>query len=179
MNAQLHIILQNPLGLAIGVFGISVMVLFFLVAKGMAQDDLVLQRMRNARVSRLGDRSSNSLLKNNEAKPEGLFKALIPENPIERTQIRLQLVQAGFDGPNCVRDFFLVRLLLAVIGPITVLSIYGLKSSVLLPPAMDIYLDDMSRLRVIQIIMVTIAAGFYGPGYWLKSRISARQSRIE
>ncbi len=37
----------------------------------------------------------------------------------------------------------------------------------------------MSRLRVLQIIMVTVAAGFYGPGYWLKSRINARKARIE
>jgi tight adherence protein C len=179
MDAPLQFALHNPLGLTIGLFGISVMVLFFLIAKGMAQEDLVTKRMSNARITRFGDRGGNSLLKNNEAKPEGLLKALIPENPVERTQIRLQLVQAGFDGPNAVRDFFLVRLALAVIGPLTVLSIYGLKSSVLLPEAMDLYLDDMSRLRILQIIMVTIAAGFYGPGYWLKSRIAERQSRIE
>jgi tight adherence protein C len=179
MDAPLQFALHNPLGLTIGLFGISVMVLFFLIAKGMAQEDLVTKRMSNARITRFGDRGGNSLLKNNEAKPEGLLKALIPENPVERTQIRLQLVQAGFDGPNAVRDFFLVRLALAVIGPLTVLSIYGLKSSVLLPEAMDLYLDDMSRLRILQIIMVTIAAGFYGPGYWLKSRISERKSRIE
>ncbi len=65
------------------------------------------------------------------------FKALIPENPVERTQIRLQLVQAGFDGPNAVRDFFVLRLLLAIVGPVVVLIIYGLKSSVFLPVGLD------------------------------------------
>jgi tight adherence protein C len=179
MLASLQTAVQNPLALAVGIFGISVMVLFLVIAKGMADDDLVVRRMRNARVGRAGERGGNSLLKNNEAKPEGLLKALIPENPVERTQIRLQLVQAGFDGPNSVRDFFLLRLFLATIGPIIVLALYGLKSSVMLPVAVDAYLDEMSRLRVLQIVMVTVAAGFYGPGYWLKGRINARRARIE
>jgi tight adherence protein C len=179
MNAPLQFALQNPLALSIGIFGIAVMVLLFVIAKGMTDDDLLLQRMRNARTTRVGERGVNGLLKNNEAKPEGLLKALIPENPVERTQIRLQLAQAGFDSPNAVRDFFVLRLILAIIGPVIVLTIYGLKSSVLLPVVMDEYLDGMSRLRVLQIIMVSIAVGFYGPGYWLKSRINARKARIE
>ncbi|NUB45297.1 type II secretion system F family protein [Fertoebacter nigrum] len=30
-----------------------------------------------------------------------------------------------------------------------------------------------------QVIAVSVAVGFYGPGWWLKSRITARQGRIE
>jgi tight adherence protein C len=156
-----------------------VMVLLIAIAGNQNEGDRIAARMRRARVGHTADRGQPGLLKNNEAKPEGLFKALIPDNPVERTQIRLQLVQAGFDSPNAVQNFFLLRLFLAFIGPAVLLSLYGLKSSVLLPASVDTYLDAMSRLRVLQIIMVSVAVGFYGPGYWLKARIKARNSRIE
>ncbi|MFM2390792.1 MAG: hypothetical protein RLZZ437_2347 [Pseudomonadota bacterium] len=170
---------ENPLAISLVVFGLSVMVLFIAIARNQNEAYDIALRMRRAGGGHSADRHQNGLLKNNEAKPEGLLKALIPENPVERTQIRLQLAQAGFDGPNSVQNFFLLRLGLALIGPVILLSLYGLKSSVLLPAGLDTYLDEMSRLRVVQIIMVSVAVGFYGPGYWLKARINARNSRIE
>ncbi|MGL5012301.1 MAG: type II secretion system F family protein [Paracoccaceae bacterium] len=179
ISTTIRFALQNPLALSLVIFGLSVMVLFFAIARNQTEADLVTERMRRARASTTPDRGTNGLLKNNEAKPEGLLKALIPDNPVERTQIRMQLTQAGFDGPNALRNFFLARLGLALIGPVILLTLYGLKSGVMLPAAIDQYLDDMSRLRVLQIIMVSVAVGFYGPGYWLKARINARRARIE
>jgi tight adherence protein C len=55
---------------------------------------------------------------------ERLLKALIPEDRSERTMIRFRLRQAGFDGPNSVRNFFVLRLALAMLAPFIVLLIF-------------------------------------------------------
>lgn len=119
-----------------------------------------------------------SLSKRKERDPRGWMKALIPEDPSERAQIRFQLAKIGFDRSNSVEVFFLIRLMLALITPAMVLLALGLTQSGLLPPEMAQTVQETSRLRLLQIAAIGTGIGFYGPGYWLKSRINARKVKI-
>lgn len=119
-----------------------------------------------------------SLLKAADQTPVGFMRSLVPEEKSKRQEIRLQLAQAGFDGPHSVRNFFLFRLGLAALGPVILAASVALNAQGLLPPALGDRLDDMSMLGFGQIFMVLTAVGFYGPGWWLSSRITARRTRI-
>ncbi|QUJ76702.1 type II secretion system F family protein [Sulfitobacter albidus] len=119
-----------------------------------------------------------SLTKGEERAPSGWKKALIPEDPSERMQIRFQLGKLGFERPDVVELFFLLRLFLSLITPISVFGAVALTRAGLLPEGLSETINDTAPLRLLQIAMVGTAVGFYGPGYWLKSRIKARQEKI-
>ena len=145
------------------------------------RDPVAVVRMR-ALSSGTGGRSTLGkvkLLKTAELTPEGLMKSLVPKEKSERVQISLQLAQAGFDSPHAVRNFFLLRLTLALIGPLTMALLFGLKSAGVLSDGLGDLLAAQSTLRIGQVCAVSAAAGFYGPGWWLKSKINARRNRIE
>jgi tight adherence protein C len=169
----------SPLPYSVALFGLAVMVLLLLIARGMERDAPIAQRRRAAAGIYRKTEVAASLLKVSEATPAGIFKALIPENALERTQVRLNLAQAGFDGPNAVRNFYLMRLALALIGPLVVVVLYALREGTILPLGLRLWMTGLSPLRILQIVMVSVALGFYGPGYWLNSKIKARKQRIE
>jgi hypothetical protein len=54
------------------------------------------------------------LMKTPDIVPIGLLKALVPEDKVKRTEIRLQLEKAGFSGTQSVRNFYFFRLMLAM-----------------------------------------------------------------
>lgn len=119
-----------------------------------------------------------SLLKTVDQTPVGLMRSLVPEEKSRRQEISLQLAQAGFAGPNSVRNFFLFRLGLAALGPVVMAVLVALHSQGLLPQWLGNWLAQMSILGFGQTCMVLVAGGFYGPGWWLASRITARRTRI-
>jgi tight adherence protein C len=174
-----HSVAAKPLPYSIGFLGLTVMVLLMLIARGMESDEPIARRMRAAARLHRKAEASAALLKVSETTPAGLFKALIPENPLERTQVRLNLAQAGFDGVNAVRNFYLLRLALALIGPLLVVVLYALRETTVLPLGLRMAMAGMAPLRILQILAVSVAVGFYGPGYWLNSKIKARKQRIE
>jgi tight adherence protein C len=119
-----------------------------------------------------------SLSKKHARDPRGWMKALVPEDPTERAQIRFQLAKVGFDRANSVELFFLVRLMLALFAPAMVLLIVGLNRADMLPPGLSDTISTTSTLRFLQIAAIGTGIGFYGPGYWLKGRINARKLKI-
>ncbi|MEQ6249949.1 type II secretion system F family protein [Sulfitobacter sp. HNIBRBA3233] len=118
------------------------------------------------------------LTKGDEVAPSGWKKALIPEDPSERMQIRFQLGKLGFERPDIVEIFFLIRLFLALVTPVAVFGTVALARAGVLPESIVESLNATPPLRLLQIAAVGTAVGFYGPGYWLKSRIKARQAKI-
>ncbi|WP_171054616.1 type II secretion system F family protein [Roseovarius arcticus] len=110
--------------------------------------------------------------------PRGWKKALIPEDPSERAQIRFQLAKVGFDRPDSVELFFILRLALALFTPAMVFCLMGLSQTGLLPGGLDDLIGKTSRLSMMQIAAIFAAVGFYVPGYWLKQRINYRRHRI-
>lgn len=119
-----------------------------------------------------------TLIKGREGDPSGWKKALIPEDPSERAQIRFQLAKVGFDRADSVEIFFVLRLILALLPPVTVFSLMLLAQSQLLPAFLQDMIAPTSKLRMLQIAAIGAGVGFYGPGIWLKSRINARKDKI-
>ena len=136
-------------------------------------------RMRDTSLAYARKSDRKALLKTPDIVPEGLLKALIPEDRTERTAVRFRLRQAGFDGPNAVRNFFLLRLLLALAIPFLAVVLFSFREFVGVPSWIDAYLNQVGKLRVVQTIAVGVAIGFYGPTYWLKAKIKSRRTEIE
>lgn len=162
-----------PLGL-----GFSVLLIAFGLFAAIAGRDPVADRMRAASGRFIRDGKRRDLLRSPDKIPEGVLKAIIPEDRTERTQIKDQLRRAGFDGPNTVRNFFLMRLALAMFLPIAAVIFFSIREFVGVPSAVDEWLNGFTNLRVIQSVAVATAAGFYTPTIWLKRRIRARQQEI-
>lgn len=160
-----------PIATAIGV-----LIMFAGVFVAYGRTDPAARRMR--RLSKQASRDI-SLLKNETRQPEGLLKALIPEDQSERRQIQLHLQQAGFGEEDAVRKFFFLRFGLAMVFPSIALIALSVRSFTHLPPNLDDFLNGLSTLTILQCLAVAVAIGFYGPGYWLKSRMDSRKQRIE
>ena len=162
-----------PLGL-----GFSVILIAFGLFASLAGKDPVAERMRAASGTYAKGARRKDLLRSPDKVPEGLLKALIPEDRSERTQIKHQLRRAGFDGPDNVRNFFLMRLALALFFPIAAVLFFSVREFVGVPSAIDEWLNGITNLRVIQSVAICTAAGFYAPTMWLNRRIRARQDDI-
>jgi len=162
-------------------FGIAVGVLlsFFGLYFVAFNRDPAVERMRAAARGYTKASDRKVLLKAPDKLPEGILKALIPEDRSERTMIRFRLRQAGFDGPNSVRNFFVLRLVLAMVAPTLVVLIFSIREFANVPSSVDEYLNSFSNIAVMQIVAVITAIGFYGPTYWLYRQIKSRQSQIE
>lgn len=166
----------SPQALAVLGVGIGAMLLLLGLARALSEEDPVLRRMQAMRAR--GTAAQGGLLKPAEAAPTGLFRAFVPQDRDERTEVRRTLGLAGYSGPNAVRNFYLLRLALALVGPLAVAGIVLLRQGPGLPAPVEGLVAGLSRLNVLQILAVTVAAGFYGPGLWLKGRMKDRMQRI-
>ncbi len=158
--------------------GVGTLLLFFGLTAAFAPKDQVAERMKKASYAYIGGRKRRNLVKSPDQIPVGLLKALIPEDRAERTQIRLQLEQAGFTGGQAVKGFYLLRLCLALIAPCIAIMLISIRAFVGVPPQVDEFLNGISNIRALQILAVSVAVGFYGPTFWLRSKINARQREI-
>lgn len=119
------------------------------------------------------------LLNSRDRAPEGFFKALLPDTKTERKQVELQLRRAGFDGPNAMRNFFILRFVLALAGPGTALVLFVFYMLGILPPDLTARFDNMSAIGAAQLAAVTTGVCFYTPTIWLNRRVRARITTIE
>lgn len=173
LDAVLHPSLTDPKVLLVYI-GAFAAVLILSGAYGFyASRDRAVIRMRA-----LTARDQPKLVRNLDIKPSGWKKALIPEDPSDRAQIQFQLSKVGFDHPKAVEIFYVLRLVFALSVPALVLAALALAEAGLLPGQLASTVRDTSHLRLLQIAAVGAAVGFYGPGYWLKSRIDARRLKI-
>lgn len=159
--------------------GLSILFVFLGIFSALAGRDPVVERMRAASVTYGRDSKRRDLLKTPDLVPEGVLKALIPEDRSERTRIRAQLRRAGFDGPNTVRNFFVMRLGLAMLAPTAAIVTFSIREFFGMPSVVDEWLNGITSLRATQTIAVCTAIGFYAPTLWLNRKIKARQAVIE
>ena len=137
------------------------------------------QRMRALAGPKAPGATPPKLTKTRNSVPTGIMKTLIPDDPSEIAQIDFQLTQCGLGGPNAVRNFFLVRLGLAMFAPVLVVLAALLSGAGLLPETLGDIVATATNLRLLQCAAVGGAIGFYGPGYWLQSRLKARRQKIQ
>lgn len=121
---------------------------------------------------RRGDGSVPQLraVQDRESKWDDLLKPLekyfVDQKDGAESNIRQRMLQAGFVGPNVVRNFFLIRTMLAVGAPALFLTALPYVS----------YNLDVKKLIIITIGLGL--AGLYLPGIWISSRIDRRQAKI-
>ena len=97
----------------------------------------------------------------------GLEKRAIPTNEKERTTARVRLLQAGYAGPNVVRNYFAIRLLLSVLLPVAFL---------LLAP---LFTRNMPVEKVMVITVCLLVAGLYLPSAFVSNRMRNRQRAVQ
>lgn len=159
--------------------GMGALLSFFGIYLVAYNRDPVVERMKATALGYAKASDRKALMKAPDKLPEGILKALIPEDRSERTQIRFRLRQAGFDGPNAVRNFFVLRLVLAMVAPTAVVLLFSIREFANVPTGFDEYLNSFSNIAIMQIVAVITAVGFYGPTYWLNRQIKGRQLEIE
>ena len=96
-----------------------------------------------------------------------LEKSAIPTKEKRRTTVRLQLVRAGYVGPNVVRNYFVIRLALSIILPVTYL--------VLLP----VFSRDMAIENILLMGVCVVVLGLYLPAAWVSRRVQRRQIAVQ
>ncbi|MDT8327879.1 MAG: type II secretion system F family protein [Roseovarius sp.] len=163
-----------PLAIAFGT-----LCAFFGIFGAFYSNDTAAVRMRRAARAYGGTAQRRKLMKTPENVPVGLLKALVPEDQVMRTQIRIQLEKAGFTGPNSVRNFYLFRLLLAMSVPTLAVLLVSIRAFVGVSSEIDDFLNGLSNLRILQILAVSTAVGFYTPTIWLNRKIKQRRRDIE
>jgi tight adherence protein C len=97
----------------------------------------------------------------------GLEKRAIPTNETERTTARVRLLQAGFGGPNAVRNYFALRLLLSVILPVAFLFLAPM------------FTRNLPVEKVMVITVCLLVAGLYLPAAFVSNRVRNRQSAVQ
>lgn len=170
--------LGNPETLLTYSLGFAVILLFLGGVGLYLGRDRTARRIRSVSAAMAPDVTAPRLSKTEAADPKGWKKGLIPEDASERAQIRFQLGKLGFERADVVEVFFLIRLFLAMITPVMVLSGVALSRAGLLPAGVSDMITGTHPIRLMQIAAVGTAIGFYGPGYWLYSKIKKRQSNI-
>ena len=160
--------------------GLGAVMMVLGISSTFSNRDPVLQRIALQSVAR-GTTADKGLLRHADIDPKGLFKTLIPHDRKQRTEVQRQLTNAGFRGPHAVRNFYLARLGLGIIFPAVLMAvIYASRAGILaLPTGLDARIAGLSQMLVLQIAAFTVAAGFFGPVYWLRARSAKRQHAIE
>ena len=97
----------------------------------------------------------------------GLEKRAAPTDETERTTTRMRLVQAGFIGPNAVRNYYSIRLLLAIGLPLLFLV------------GAPFFTRNMELQNVIVAAVSLLAAGLYLPSAFVSNRARERQRSIQ
>ena len=97
----------------------------------------------------------------------GLEKRAIPTKEKQRTTARLRQLQAGYVGPNAVRNYYAIRLAMSVIFPLTYLA--------LLP----FFSRDMTIENILLLGVCAAVFGLYLPAAWLSNRTRRRQIAVQ
>jgi tight adherence protein C len=111
--------------------------------------------------------------------PTGALRLFVPHSGTERSKISKRLRQAGIHKANALRNFFLVRSVLALALPGCFMLAAWLNQS--LPPALSQVLEPLSRIETPKIFMIAvflIVIGFYGPSAWLNSKVAERRKSV-
>lgn len=95
-----------------------------------------------------------------------LEKYFVDQKDGAQSNLRMRMLQAGFVGPNVVRNYFLIRTIFAIGLPLAFIF-FG-----------PIIAVDMTIKKMIIITLGLAMAGLYLPGVWISSRVDKRQQAI-
>lgn len=149
---------------------------FFGLYGAFAGPDPVARRFRPGEAA-AGTGPGPGLMKERERDPSALMKTLLPTQRSERTRIQRQLANAGLTGRNAVLRFYMLRAFLGIVLPSALMLVILLVERDALPGPLAA-IAGLSQLQTFQLLTVLVAVGFYGPNYWLKGKVRARQQAI-
>lgn len=169
----------SPYVLPFGI-GIGVLFLFFAAAAVLSDRNAAADRIAETTGKKIA-RQDRSFLQTPMGDPKGLMKTLLPTDRAERTKLQRTLAQAGYTGPNALRNFTIVRAVLGLAFPGVLLALIALSRmpGLSLPIAPLENLAAMNNLKTFQFLTILVAVGFFGPVKWLNGRVAERKQRIE
>jgi tight adherence protein C len=94
---------------------------------------------------------------------------LEPKTEAEMSTARLQMTRAGYRGKNSVRTFHAIQFTLGILFLI-IGVIYAIFASAT---------GEISTTKLIMVVLLPGAAGYYLPKYWVERRVQSRQSEIQ
>lgn len=159
---------------------VGVTLIFLGVASLVTERNPAAVRLAATASSRREARRDRGLLRPSADDPKGLMKSFMGDKD-ERTTLQWQLSQAGFPGKNAMRNFILIRIFLGLVLPtafVVLIFVCRLPGSPL-PTEVVERVSRLSNLRIIQLLAILVAAGFFGPAGWLRGRVTERQRRVE
>ena len=162
--------------------GIGVLIVFLGIASMFSRPDPALRRMSGSGVASgvgASDGSGTGLVRSIEKGPNGILKSLVPVEEEKRSLVRQQLIHAGITAPNAVINYYIVRAVLGFGLPAIAITVIVGRGVFPYPDGFNDFLLGLDRMRVLQIIGLAVAIGFYSPAYWLRSKVKARQAKIE
>ena len=111
--------------------------------------------------------------------PGGFAKAFLPTEQRDRNKIRRDLVHAGYAGKNAVLWFYAIRVVMGLVLPGIAALTFLYRAALPLPEFISEKMGRVSSNEVLLLFAIMILVGFYGPAFWLSSRVKERKHRIE
>ena len=173
VSTQTLLLAAIGLGVALTVYGIG----SALTDRNVAADRLAQTAMQARRASR----ADRGLLQAPMQDPKGIWKAFLPGDLKERSDLARKLAHAGFHGPHAVRNFTLVRIILGLLIPGLLLGVMLLSRvpGAQLPFDLQARVAGMSDMAIYRTLGIMVAAGYFLPSIWLNSRAEERRLKIE
>lgn len=161
--------------------GIGAMMAILGLSGTFAVRDPLLKRIAQQSVPQRPSGVEAGLLRASDADPTGLMKSLIPVDRKERSQVQRQLAEAGVTSRHGLRNFYLIRLGLGFVLPGALIGLIALSriGFVDLPEPLASKLGALGQVQILMLLSGLVAAGFYGPVYWLRSKVKARRQAID
>jgi tight adherence protein C len=170
----------GPAELAImGAVFVSVLVVTWGVAALTAPQDPVSRRFTEAGTLSAGSGpvSIDLRIDREPSKAKGIWGFLLPNDDKERSEVRRRLWRAGFTSPHVVRNYYLVRALLALLLPLPIVAVV-LFTSLNIGGVLQLDLGSVSFTLPLLLVLLLVALGFYGPAAIVRLRIDARQEAV-
>ena len=109
----------------------------------------------------------------------GLIRPIMPADEKSISELRRRLQQAGYAQPAAMRNYMLVRVILAVAAPALVIGLIALaQSPSIAVPLVDERVSTFTALDSARWIVGAVALAYYLPVIWLNGRITERRQRI-
>ena len=170
MNTLQHILAADHAA----TFGIAVMVVLLIVFVAAMWGLLVQIRQPGRYGPSEEDRPKSAMLRARAPTDEdGLERYLLPQEKGERWQVQRLLHRAGHDGPASLRNFYVVRAVVAA----AMLPV-GLVVARLLLSGSDGSGLFGGQLNTVAVVIGCVGLGFYAPLLAVRWRAAVRQTRI-
>ena len=170
--------------LLIAGIGLGVLMIALGIAAIVGERNPAADRIASIRDAGRTDRASRGLLREQGKDPTGVWKSVIPTDLAKRAELTRKLARAGYPGPNALRNFTLVRIVLGFVVPALLIGVVlAARSPVFLPGLAQVPviggLGDYTDTQLGRRVVFLVAAGYFLPVKWLESRAAARQRKIE